>query len=128
MKKVLIILAVLPLIIGACKSDESPTIANNGSGNGGGNGSGDTSGVILKKELLYDKLWLNEDQTKGFSVESGGKYGITGSWEWVNDSDTMQVMDNAGTRYYIFNEGNTETIMEARLREEVNWVEYRTEW
>ncbi len=114
MKKLLLIVFLIPILNTGCKDDETPTTG----------GNTDT----LNKELLYDKLWLNEPATISHMIKADGTYSVSGTWEWVNGTDTMKTINNTKTFYWVFNKGNTADKMETKLRGENNWEEFRTSW
>jgi hypothetical protein len=47
----------------------------------------------LKKELLYDKMWYPVSSGTSHKFSKDGKYGSSGkgTWEWLNDSDSMLI-------------------------------------
>ena len=50
----------------------------------------------LTKSLLYNKTWYNQGPTISNYFNSNGKYGASGTWNWLNNSDSMEII--SGTR------------------------------
>jgi hypothetical protein len=46
----------------------------------------------LDKSKLYDKKWYSESQLYTHEIKSTGVYGSDGSWKWINNSDTMEII------------------------------------
>ncbi len=116
MKKLILLIILVPFLNIGCGSDEGETP--------------EPSSSTLNKELLYDKQWSNESKTIVHIFNSDGSYATIGTWEWVNDSDTIKVHNNGTNKdfYWIINKGNTATKMEAKLGTGTVWGEYRTSW
>ena len=85
---------------------------------------------VLNKELILDKTWVNESRTVAHIFNSDGSYGIIGTWEWVNNSDTIHIQETSSKLEYfwVVNKGNTENKMEMRLSGDTGWAEYRVTW
>ncbi|MFT5723528.1 MAG: hypothetical protein ACI9JN_000642 [Bacteroidia bacterium] len=115
MKKLLTLVFILPLFTIGCGGDDTPEPPTTSK---------------LKKELLYDKDWTDESQTIGHTFNSDGTYATIGTWEWVNDSDTIKVHENPTNKDFIWviNKGNTATKMEAKLSTSTSFGEFRTSW
>lgn len=50
----------------------------------------------LDKSKLYDKDWYSQGSTITHYFYSDGKYGNTGSWQWLNNADSMEIVPYAG--------------------------------
>lgn len=50
----------------------------------------------LVKSKLYDKRWYTQGSTYSHLIKSNGVYEGDGSWKWVNNSDTMEVIGSSG--------------------------------
>ena len=58
--------------------------------------------MTLTKSQLYDKEWYRRSvHTPDHTFHSDGKYNLNGSWEWINDTDSMQVVSDSGASPYI---------------------------
>jgi hypothetical protein len=101
----------------ACNDDEGPTT-----------GGGETEEKVFNKELLYDKIWEDETGTIQHKFDSDGTYNNIGTWNWVNNSDTMSFTLAGTTFTFVFNVGNTATQMEARQPTSAAWGLYKTQW
>lgn len=66
----------------------------------------------LQKELLYNKIWENSGGHQ-HHFKDGGLYKGTGTWKWLNNSDSMEIKSNGGAKplIWVFH-WNTETQME----------------
>ena len=103
MKKVLILsVAVLlgsALLISSCKNkDEDPE-----------------PDKTLVKENLYDKDWYNQGATVKHVFHTNGDYGASGSWRWLNNSDSMEIEAfNGAPKHVWYFEWTTNTEMSCR--------------
>ena len=99
-------------------------------GCGGDDDTPEPTSNTLDKDLLYDKRWRNEAQTLSLGINKDGTHGVNDSWEWVNNSDTMRVDESGSNRvfFWVFNKGNTENEMEAKLAGDNEWTEFRVTW
>ncbi|MCB9262593.1 MAG: hypothetical protein H6607_09485 [Flavobacteriales bacterium] len=119
MKKTLILVASFALLILAgCKDDPVTT---------------DDTTPVLNKELLLNKYWINQSQTVDHYFNSNGTYGLNngfGTWEWINNSDTMKIhfSGTGSDQIWVFNTGNSADRMECKLSGTTGWGEYRTSW
>lgn len=50
----------------------------------------------LDKAKLYDKKWYTQGNTNQHLIKTGGVYGIDGTWKWINNSDTMEIVYSDG--------------------------------
>lgn len=66
----------------------------------------------LNKSTLTPKKWYSEGSAVIHDFKAGGGYAATGSWSWKNNSDTMEIVTQAGYSpvYWKFH-WNTETEM-----------------
>jgi hypothetical protein len=101
----------------ACNDDEGPN-----------SGGGVTEEKVLNKELLYDKGWSNESQTIGHEFGSDGTYNTNHTWEWVNNSDTMEINRAGQILRLVFNTGNSATQMECKTPTASGWGLFKTQW
>ena len=64
----------------------------------------------VNKDLLTDKNWyLNGADYHYF--HSSGKYNSNGTWRWLNESDSMEILDPGSPRSVYYFEYITETEM-----------------
>jgi hypothetical protein len=61
----------------------------------------------LDKSKLYDKKWYSQNIKGDYilhHIKSNGTYGGDGSWRWINNSDTMEIIPSEGLtpEKYIF--------------------------
>ena len=80
-----IVWAIVPaLVIGftACKDkdDTTPTTTTT------------TTKTLNKTSLTNNKTWYDKGSFTVHKFKSGGVYGTNGSWNWVNNSDTMEII------------------------------------
>jgi hypothetical protein len=69
----------------------------------------------VNKALLYDKKWYL-DGNWAHTFYSDGKYSVDGTWRWLNDSDSMEIIEpGLGTYVYYF-DYITKTEMKAGTR------------
>lgn len=55
----------------------------------------------LNKGTLTTKPWYNKGGTIIHQFKPGGYYASSGSWKWVNNSDTMEIVStNGGFKTY----------------------------
>jgi hypothetical protein len=114
--------AIVPaLLIGfsACGDDDTPPPTNT-----------TPAKTLNKTTLTNNKEWYNQGGTIGHSFKTGGQYGGSGEWRWVNNSDTMEIKMTASGSFvkWKFN-WNTDTEMEcewigngpARLFKSTEW-------
>lgn len=50
----------------------------------------------LDKAKLIGKKWYNKGGSDIQDFKSNGTFGIDGTWKWVNNSDTMEIIPAAG--------------------------------
>jgi hypothetical protein len=50
----------------------------------------------LNKTTLLNKLWQNQGGSIKHEFKTNGTYRFDGSWKWVNNSDTMEIVMSAG--------------------------------
>jgi PPE-repeat protein len=50
----------------------------------------------LNKSTLTTKSWYNQGGTIIHQFKTGGYYANTGTWKWVNNSDTMEIVTVSG--------------------------------
>lgn len=116
MKKIILLICLMPLLnVGCGGDDDTPQPTDN----------------ILNKELIYDKIWTNHEKNVTHQFKKGGEYGNkVGTWEWVNQSDTVAVTItfSGKTQNWVINKGNTDNIMEAKLAGSTSWGEFRVTW
>ncbi|MFT4521734.1 MAG: hypothetical protein ACI8ZN_000671 [Bacteroidia bacterium] len=84
----------------SCKDDAAPS------------GSSEKSTGLMKdadKAKLFDKVWYSTSSSGGIEHEflTDGTFRLSvsleGRWTWVNNSDTMDILDYTNTRYkYVF--------------------------
>lgn len=88
MNKTLLIICGLALgaFLQSCGTDDSPAV---------------TPTKTVNKSLLYDKDW-NRDGSTWHVFESDGTWNNDGTWKWLNNSDSMEVMDQFGTSILYF--------------------------
>ncbi len=48
--------------------------------------------TLNKTTLTNNKTWYNKGGTISHPFKSGGVYGANGTWKWVNNSDTMEIV------------------------------------
>jgi len=101
MKKIVLILslAAMVAILPSCSDD-------------GTGGSNNTSTGLLSdsdKDKLYDKVWYSTNSAGGIEHEfmSDGtlrlSLSLDGRWTWVNNGDTMGIVDASSSRFkYVF--------------------------
>lgn len=53
----------------------------------------------LNKALLYDKVWYAQDGQK-HEFKTGGVYRSTGTWEWLNNSDSMAIKATSNSQTF----------------------------
>lgn len=66
----------------------------------------------LNKTTLLDKIWYNQGGSIKHEFKTNGTYRFDGTWNWVNNSDTMEIVITSGdpkTYWKIY--WNTETEM-----------------
>ena len=51
----------------------------------------ETPKTLNKASLTNNKTWYNQGGTISHPFKAGGVYGVDGSWNWVNNSDTMEI-------------------------------------
>jgi hypothetical protein len=93
---------MLTCILSACSKEETTPSTN-------------TPAVkALNKATLTPKKWYSEGSSVIHDFKAGGAYNVSGSWSWVNNSDTMQIVSQSGfpaVYWKIF--WNTDTEMSA---------------
>ncbi len=93
----IMLLASLPAI-NSCKKKES-----------------EPAKTLNKSTLTNNKAWYNQGSTIIHQFSSNGVYSSTGTWKWVNNSDTMEIVTVQGgfkTYWKIF--WNTDHEMECQ--------------
>ena len=50
----------------------------------------------LNKGTLTPKKWYSEGSSVIHDFKANGAYNVSGSWSWVNNSDTMQIVTQSG--------------------------------
>ena len=53
----------------------------------------------LDKSKLYDKKWYSQEIKGDYvihHIKSDGSYAFSGSWRWINNSDTMEIIPSDG--------------------------------
>lgn len=68
------------LQLSSCKKEETPT----------------NTTKTLDKSKLIGKKWYTKGNTNMHEFRSGGGYLIDGSWRWINNSDTMEIIPSSG--------------------------------
>ena len=59
----------------------------------------------LDKTKIYDKKWYSKDiqgTRNTIHAKSDGTYSLSGSWKWINNSDTMEIIPGDGLTPYNF--------------------------
>ena len=59
----------------------------------------------LDKSKLYDKKWYSKEiQGSRYyhHIKSDGTYSLDGSWKWINNSDTMEIIPGDGLTPFKF--------------------------
>lgn len=64
----------------SCKKEDEPT----------------NTTKTLDKAKLYDKKWYNKGGSSIMEIKTGGIYKNDGSWRWINNSDTMEIIGTVG--------------------------------
>lgn len=77
----------------------------------------ETHARTLVKSKLYDKKWWNEGSTISLKFHSDGNFfdGI-GTWEWINDSDSVLIKYNFSTNRIWIIEWTDDHEMSARIK------------
>lgn len=85
----------------------------------GVDGNNTSTGKITdtEKGYLYDKVWYSQDAGGGIDLEflSDGTYraakSLEGTWVWLNNGDTMSIVDYANKKFkYVFDEVTPSTM------------------
>jgi hypothetical protein len=76
------LVAGLTISFGACKK-ETTTPA-------------ETPKTLNKTTLTNNKTWYNQGSTIVHPFKSNGTYATTGTWKWVNNSDTLSIIMYSG--------------------------------
>ncbi len=50
----------------------------------------------LNKTTILNKLWYNQGGSIKHEFKANGLYRFDGTWNWVNNSDTMEISGSAG--------------------------------
>lgn len=50
----------------------------------------------LDKNKLIGKKWYDKGSSSIHDFKTGGVYKTTGTWKWINNSDTMEIVPLAG--------------------------------
>jgi hypothetical protein len=58
--------------------------------------SGDSPKTLNKSSLTNNKEWYNQGSSIVHIFKSSGVYTNTGTWKWVNNSDTMEIVTVSG--------------------------------
>ena len=79
-----LVLGLSTVLFTSCGTDEGP----------GTTPTPTTTTKTLDKSKLVEKEWFGEGKlTYSHKFQSGGKYrDLNGSWKWLNDSDSMEVL------------------------------------
>ncbi|MES2616315.1 MAG: hypothetical protein V4613_00465 [Bacteroidota bacterium] len=75
-----LVLALVPVLIlsfSACKAKTDDPV---------------TPAKTLNKTTLTPKTWYNKGGSIVHTFKAGGVYGGDGTWKWVNNSDTMEIV------------------------------------
>lgn len=66
----------LALVMHSCGKKEDPPV----------------TAKTLDKAKLYDKKWYPSPQLIIHEIKSNGTYRSDGTWKWINNSDTMEIV------------------------------------
>ncbi len=92
-------LTVLSLQLEACKKDKDA----------------DATKTLNKSTLTSNKTWYNQGSSIIHIFKSNGVYTNTGTWKWVNNSDTMEIVTvNGGFKTYWKMNWNTDHEMNCK--------------
>ncbi len=92
-----------------------------------------TPAKTLNKELLYNKTWYSQIGHK-HKFNDGGVYKTSGTWQWLNNSDSMEIQEIPNDlKYKWYFKSCTSTEMECTLGSDGKranaWVLYKdTPW
>lgn len=50
----------------------------------------------LDKAKLVGKKWYSQNSVSTHDIKLNGVYSIDGTWKWINNSDTMEIVPSAG--------------------------------
>lgn len=99
----LLVAASIGLTLNACKKTTDPDPG--------------TTVKTLNKTLLVGKKWYDDPGTEVLDIRAGGMFSTTGTWRWVNNSDTFEFdLDGSGSVHAPVKlkiHWNTDTEMEA---------------
>jgi hypothetical protein len=56
----------------------------------------------LDKSKLYDKKWYSQSGAFIIDAKSDGTFSLDGSWRWINNSDTMEIIGSEGSDPFEF--------------------------
>jgi hypothetical protein len=80
----------------------------------------------LNKALLNDKYWYNQGNTLSHYFGSNGKYYNTvGTWQWLNNSDSMEIKYTGGSREVWYFEWSTEHEFSAKPSKNSGYVLFK---
>jgi hypothetical protein len=51
---------------------------------------------VLNKATISPKKWYSEGSAFIHDLKTNGNYGVSGTWHWKNDSDTMEIVTQSG--------------------------------
>lgn len=78
--------AIFLSVLSSCKKDDN---SNNGQNN---------NTKTLNKNLLVGKKWYSQNSALTHDIKTNGVYGVGGTWEWKNNTDTMTIdLDGSGS-------------------------------
>ena len=55
-----------------------------------------TSAKSLNKSTIAPKKWYSQGSAFIHDLKAGGVYSATGTWKWKNNSDTLEIVTQAG--------------------------------
>lgn len=98
-----ILVVLLSIVFASCSKSDDDTSS-----------SSSTPVKALNKSTLIPKKWYSQGSVFVHDLQSGGMYGNKGgSWKWKNNSDTLEIISQAGyaeTYWKVY--WNTSTEME----------------
>lgn len=60
------------------------------------NNTNTTPAKTLNKSTLTPKKWYSQGSSFIHDFKAGGVYASTGTWKWKNNSDTLEIVSQAG--------------------------------